>query len=114
MTPDERHRLAAEYVVGLLEGEERGLVERMLTSDDGFQGNVEQWSRRFAEWDDTAAELPADEELWQRIDAELTPLLHAKDRTAISLRQSASSGLLHSLWESLAFWRTFGLAGAVA
>jgi hypothetical protein len=58
MTRDEHDRLAAEYVLGLLDGEERGLAERMFTSDAAFQASVQQWQKRFSEWDDTVTDTP--------------------------------------------------------
>ena len=51
MTRDDQDRLAAEHVLGLLEGEERGVAERLMTSDESFQALVQQWRTRFAEWD---------------------------------------------------------------
>lgn len=114
MTRDEHDRLAAEYVLGLLDGEERGLAERMFISDTAFQLSVEQWRRRFAEWDDTAVDLPADDALWRRVEASLATAPRAAIRTATQSQRHASGGLLQALWDNLAFWRTFGLAGAVA
>jgi anti-sigma-K factor RskA len=114
MTRDEHDRLAAEYVLGLLDAEERSLAERMLTSDAAFQANVQQWQKRFSEWDDTVTEIPADEALWQLIEADLKPLTHAGTRSSAATQKGSSRGLLVTLWESLTFWRSFGLAGAVA
>lgn len=114
MTRDEHDRLAAEYVLGLLDQEETGLAERMLTSDVAFQASVEQWRTRFAEWDDTAPEILAPEALWRRIEAGLTPASQAQARPALAPPQASAPGLLQSIWDSLAFWRAFGLAGAVA
>ena len=114
MTRDEQDRLAAEYVLGLLDSEEHGLAERMLMSSAIFQANVEQWRKRFAEWDDTAADLPADEMLWQRIEASVLPSAQVGALPAAARRKQPAPGLLQTLWESLAFWRAFGLVGAAA
>lgn len=114
MTRDEHDRLAAEYVLGLLDGDERGTAERMLTSDAAFQARVQQWQKRFSEWDDTATDIPADEALWQRIEADLKPIAQTGTQPAAAARKEPSRGLLLTLWESLTFWRSFGLAGAVA
>lgn len=114
MTRDEHDRLAAEYVLGLLDSEERGLAERMLIADSTFQASVEQWRQRFAEWDDTAVDIPADEALWQRIEANLAPQTRPAASPASARPRQAVQGRRQSLWESLAFWRAFGLAGAFA
>jgi anti-sigma-K factor RskA len=119
MTRDDQDRLAAEHVLGLLEGDERGLAERLLGSDGGFQAQVEQWRRRFSEWDSTAAEEPAGESLWHRIEGglETSPQAepaHAAPRPAAATPRRSSPGLLQGLWDSLSFWRAFGMAGAAA
>jgi anti-sigma-K factor RskA len=115
MTRDDQDRLAAEHVLGLLEDEERGLAERLLASDEEFQTLVQQWRTRFAEWDNTAVDLPPGESLWQRIETGLEPQPAATAaRPAASVRRETSPGLLQRLWNSLAFWRSFGMAGALA
>lgn len=115
MTHDDQDRLAAEHVLGLLEGEERGLAERLLASDDSFQALVQQWRSRFAEWDNTAAALAPGEALWQRIETgiESQPAV-VTPRPAAPAQHAPSPGLLQGLWDSLAFWRGLGLAGAMA
>ena len=60
---------AAEYVLGMLEGEAMERAERRLASDAAFAREVEAWRVRFAEFDLTAAPIPADDRLWSRIEA---------------------------------------------
>ncbi|MET0878789.1 MAG: anti-sigma factor [Tardiphaga sp.] len=60
---------AAEYVLGLLEGEANMEAERRLASDASFAREVEQWRARFGEFDDTTQSQPAGEALWNRIEA---------------------------------------------
>ena len=119
MTRDDQDRLAAEHVLGLLEGDERGLAERLLASDGSFQAQVEQWRRRFSEWDNTAADELPGEALWHRIESGLQAEVQAEPvqaspRPAPSPRRPASPGPFQGLWDSLSFWRAFGMAGAVA
>ena len=119
MTRDDQERLAAEHVLGLLEGDERGTAERLLASDQGFQAQVEQWRRRFSEWDSTAAEEPPGEALWHRIESGLQADVQAEPAQAaphpvLSPQRQASPGLFQGLWHSLPFWRGFGMAGALA
>jgi anti-sigma-K factor RskA len=115
MTRDEQERLAAEHVLGLLEGEERGQAERLLASDATFQAMVEEWRSRFSEWDSTAAALPPGDALWQRIEAGLAAEpARATQRPLAAAPLSYPSRPLRALWDSLAFWRAFGLAGALA
>lgn len=115
MTRDDQDRLAAEHVLGLLEDEERGLAERLLASDESFQALVQQWRSRFAEWDNTAADVAPSDALWQRIDSGLDAQpVAAAARPAAAMRRETSPPLLQGLWNSLAFWRSFGMAGALA
>ncbi len=115
MTRDDQDRLAAEHVLGLLEDEERGLAERLLASDESFQALVQQGRPRCAEWDNTAADGAPREALWQRIDSglEAQPAAAAV-RPVAAVRRETSPPLLQGLWNSLAFWRSFGMAGALA
>jgi len=71
---------------------------------------------RFSEWDRTAADLAPSEALWQRIEDGLEAQPHAAGAAAplTSARRGSSSGVFQGLWDSLAFWRGFGLAGAMA
>jgi anti-sigma-K factor RskA len=115
MTRDDQDRLAAEHVLGLLEGEERGEAERLLASDAAFQALVEQWRRRFSEWDHTAADLPPGETLWQRIETDLeAEPVRVSSRPSPAAQRTPSPSLFQGLWDNLTFWRTFGLAGAMA
>lgn len=114
MTRDDQDRMAAEHVLGLLEGEERGEAERLLATDAAFQALVERWRQRFAEWDETAADLPPDETLWQRIEVGIETQPAAAAGRPAPVRAVQSPGLLQGLWTSLTFWRSFGLAGAMA
>ncbi|QFU17244.1 anti-sigma factor [Microvirga thermotolerans] len=108
MTRDDLDRLAAEYVLGLLEGEERAEAERRLAEDRGFPAMVETWRRRFAELDETAPQLPPDEGLWRRIDAAIAG---PAPRAAV---QPVRAEPRLRLWDNLFFWRGLGLAGAFA
>jgi anti-sigma-K factor RskA len=115
MRRDDHDRLAAEHVLGLLEGEERGVAEQLLTSDATFRALVEQWRKRFSEWDDTVTDMPPGEDLWQRIETGLaTQPAGAGAQSGVTAQRTASAGLLQGLWDNLNFWRAFGLAGAAA
>ena len=59
--------LAAEYVLGTLDADERALVETMMIVDHGFKHLVDAWDRKLAPLHQMveAVEPPAD--LWDRI-----------------------------------------------
>lgn len=115
MTWDERDRMAAEHVMGLLEGEERREAERLLDSDPAFQALARQWSERLGELDETAPALGLDDAIWRRIDASLDTVAQSvpvEDPTPVVVPNPLSA--FRALWRSLHFWRIAGLSGALA
>jgi anti-sigma-K factor RskA len=65
--PD-RDLLAAEYVLGALEGEERGEAERLLAADPVFARSVAAWQRRLTPLAAHVAPVPPPADLWRRIE----------------------------------------------
>ena len=58
---------AAEYVLGLLDGDAEADAERRLLADPGFAAEVERWRARFSEFDDATEPGAAGDALWDRI-----------------------------------------------
>ncbi len=112
MSPDEIDRLAAEYVLGLLEGEDASRVETLLR-DPSFEAAVATWFERFAALDHTAPEMPVPDAVWGRIHGSI-------GETAASIAAPAPLlipnplNAFRALWRNLAFWRATGLASAAA
>jgi anti-sigma-K factor RskA len=90
--------LAAEYALGVLAGPDRAAAERRVTRDRGFARQVAEWEQRLAPWAGEIAEVAPPPQLWEAIAAQLPVQGSARGR----------------LWESLAFWRVFALASALA
>jgi len=67
MPPDERDSLAAEFALGLLEGEELALAQSLIASDEGFRAEVARWSGRLAPMLDEIADAQPPERVWQRV-----------------------------------------------
>ncbi len=63
---------AAEYVLGLLEGEARAVALRRLASNPGFRLEVSAWEQRLAPLLDEVAEATPPARAWDRIAASLT------------------------------------------
>ena len=103
MTP-EHERLAAEYVIGLLDGDERRSAERLAENDPEFQDAVAQWQARLAELDATAAPVLPGDELWSRIETGLdgapAPLRVEDPAPAVIPSPHAAFA---ALWRSLPF-----------
>lgn len=63
----DRDLLAAEYVLGVLEGEERDAAIRLLADDPAFAHAVEAWQQRLTPLASHAAPVTPPADLWQRI-----------------------------------------------
>jgi anti-sigma-K factor RskA len=117
MTGEERERLAAEYVMGLLERDEQQEAERLAASDAAFQSAVASWQARFLELDETAPPAPLGDDLWQRISHNLST---AAVETAPAKAEARSPvvpdplNAFRAVWRSLAFWRVAGLTASFA
>jgi anti-sigma-K factor RskA len=61
--------LAAEYVLGTLEGDEAQEAVRLLRDDPAFAASVRAWEARLAPLADTVAPVPPPSDLWDRIAA---------------------------------------------
>jgi anti-sigma-K factor RskA len=90
--------LAAEYALGVLAGADRAAAERRMARDRTFAALVVAWEQRLAPWAAEIAEVAPPPDLWNRIAAELP----------------ASPAQRAGFWQSLAFWRGFGVASALA
>lgn len=91
--------LAAEYALGVLAGAERQAAARRLARDRAFAVMVAAWEERLAPWVAELAELAPPPQVWESIAAQLP---------------AAAPPRASNLWQSLAFWRGFGIASALA
>lgn len=90
--------LAAEYALGVLAGTDRAAAQRLIERDRNFARMVADWEQRLAPWAGEIAEVAPPPQVWEGIAAALPT--QAPRRA--------------SLWDSLAFWRSFALASALA
>jgi anti-sigma-K factor RskA len=116
-------RMAAEFVMGLTEGDEAERAERLVANDSRFAAAVERWRRRFADLDATAPSRPASAALWNRIEEALDagPIVSQKDapipRTdmrPVLVNRRNTAPRPTPLRQSLPFWRAVGLVGIAA
>ena len=117
---DERDLLAAEYVLGVLEGPEREGAVRRADQDAAFGVAIADWEERLAPLAAIVAPVPPPAALWQRVEASCglvaAPLSRAPlSQPARASGPSSARGFLHAL----GFWRGttalgFGLAAAIA
>jgi anti-sigma-K factor RskA len=64
--------LAAEYVLGSLEGEERRTAERLLATDAAFARSVAAWEQRLTPLAARVSPVAPPVDLWQRIEADIS------------------------------------------
>lgn len=64
---EEMDLLAAEYAIGLLEGDEREQAERRVAREADFAALVEEWNQRLAPMLDGISPVAPDPSLWDRI-----------------------------------------------
>src|SRR5262245_15654466 len=64
--------LAAEYVLGTLDLEERTRARTLLGADQAFAANVELWERRFGELHLMVEPVEPEAKIWGRIKAKMS------------------------------------------
>lgn len=127
MSQEEFETLAAEHVLGLLDGAEAEQAEKLAREDTAFRAAVRRWQERFAELDLTAPAHAVPEGLFARISTTLDgPAVENETRATTqaapapppprraSVPGKARRGWLQALWDHLGFWRGAGFAGAAA
>jgi anti-sigma-K factor RskA len=94
--PELQDRLAGEYVLGTLRGRARSRFQTWLREDARLRRAVAEWEARLAPLAAGVPERAPPRRVWQAVRA----------RVAASVGPQASGG---GVWESLAFWRGWGL-----
>ena len=112
MSAGDLDRLAAEHVLGLLEGTERTHAEDLLATDEAYGRLFRAWTQRFAELDETAPAIAPSAGLWPAIEAGLAN----RSATIRELRPAAppAPAPRPSIWGSVGFWRPAALAAGLA
>ena len=87
-------KLAAEYVLGTLQGPARVRFERMMQADAGLAQRVEKWELDLGRMLDVVPEAAPPQQVWNSIEDRLFP------------QQSGTESL--SFLQSLGFWRLLG------
>ena len=93
--PELRDKLAAEYVLGTLVGGARARFLSLMRYDPGLRGLVAEWEARLTPLAQAGKEIAPPARVWRAIDRRVRQVERRP-----------------GWWESLAFWRTFAVAGA--
>lgn len=110
--PDDLDMLAAEYVLGTLEGADIDRARALESSADDFRRAVAHWRTHFLALDDTAPALSLSPALWDKIEAQVATIPQAarwRQPAGIQARLAQSA-----FWGSLSFWRPAALAAGFA
>src|SRR5882757_10033613 len=67
LNEDDLSALAAEYVIGTLDPDERARANALLDIDEGFRALVRAWERRLGELHLMVEPVEPDEQIWDRI-----------------------------------------------
>src|SRR5688500_701650 len=70
---DELNALAAEYVLGTLDYEERKGANSLIEVDHAFRGLVRIWERRFGELHLMVESVTPEPPVWERVKAKVMP-----------------------------------------
>jgi len=90
--------VAAEYVLGVLDAAERQSAQQRMARNQAFADEVAFWEERLGALADAVEPI--------------TPPARAWTRIAGSLRMRDGAAPRESLWQSLAFWRSFAIGSA--
>ena len=108
--PQLRDALAAEYVLGTLAGGARRRFEAWLNQDAALRITVNEWETRLTPMAAAVREVTPPARVWQQIAGRIAPKGAARSASAGTHAPNPAP----SLWESLAFWRGFGLTASAA
>jgi anti-sigma-K factor RskA len=112
---DDRDLLAAEYVLGVLEGSEREDVIRRADQDNALSAAITAWEQRLAPLATIVASVAPPAALWQRVEASCGLMAAPLSPAAVPALAETRRGF----WNALRFWRGttalgFGLTTAIA
>jgi len=106
--------VAAEWALGLLEGEELLAARGKMANDTDFAARKEWWDNWFAPWTDEVAAMEPSPEVWSRIAAQMHNEAGAETSGETSARTSGR-GEVVDLTARLKRWQwTAGLTSAAA
>lgn len=107
--PEERDLACAEYVIGLMDAEDRKVFEQRLLIDKDLGHMVAWWRGQLSGLNESVAPIDPSASLWARIESALDA--QSLLPPALQVRATAPRP---SLWNSLALWRTVSAVAVAA
>lgn len=105
MTPEELYQLAAEYALGLLDGEELARARYLATADADFREEVARWSGRLAPLLDEVHPIAPPPHVLGAIEQRIA-------RAQAQLQPQTQKGNVYQLRRRLNIWRGFAVAAS--
>ncbi len=107
--PELQKRLAAEYVVGSLQGKARLRFERLMVEQPSLRRLVAAWEQRLAPLANQLAPMPVSPMVWQKIRQRLGFVVVEQKPVTKPFWQwwTISSSVLASAMAGILFWNTF-------
>ncbi len=99
--PDRADRLAAEYVLGTLQGPARRRFEALLSAHPALRQAVAQWQARLVPLADSVAAVEPPDRVWQAVETRL-------------FGAAAAAPVSAPWWQRLAVWRGFSALASAA
>jgi anti-sigma-K factor RskA len=113
LTPEEGRRvLPAEYVLGVLGAEERRAFAERLEREPDLVREVAFWEERLGVLADGIRPVAPPVNAWSRIEAAIAPPPAAAPQPMATPTSTQALPVPTGLWQSLAFWRGFGMSAA--
>ncbi len=107
--PPEGDMLAAEYVLGVLDADQRRSAMQRVQTDLQFASEVATWEQHFSPWLENIAPMAVADHIWPRIQQSLGLLSPVRaDRTVMPTSSSSS------WWDSVSVWRWLSAGGFAA
>ena len=107
--PALQDRLAAEYVLGTLRGRARLRFQAWMREDATLRRAVADWEQRLAPMAAGVKEVAPPRRVWRGIETRLGAPAAARTVPAAAPAPPAAASKTGGFWESLAFWRGWGL-----
>ena len=95
-------KLASEYALGILTGDEKDRADALLVNDPSFRLMVEEWQERIAPMLDEVGEVPSPEAVWREVEGQLFGV-EDEDKNKDTSRKTG-------FWSNIAFWRRLSFA----
>lgn len=107
MTHD-RDLECAEYVLGLLDSDERRALERALDEDVALRHSISAWEARLSPLGEVVTGMQPPARVWKRVQADLGHV----ERTEAAA--PAGESQVRRIWNSIRLWRAVALATSFA